>query len=458
MSTPAAPVVRFAPSPTGYIHIGNARTALFNYLLALKAGGRFILRYDDTDSERSRAEYAEAIAEDLGWLGIVPDRIERQSARLVAYDAAVERLRAEGLLYPCYETAEELDRRRRLQRTRGLPPVYDRAALGLTDEDKVALEAEGRRPHWRFLMPNFDGDPKAIARTEVAWDDLCRGRQTIDIGSLSDPVLVREDGTYLYTLPSVVDDIEMGVSHVVRGDDHVTNTAVQIALFRALGAEAPVFAHHNLLTTADGSGLSKRIGSLSLRSLREEGYEPMAVAALAVLIGTSEAVQPFETLGELADHFALSGVSRAPARFDPHDLAGLNARILHDMPFTVARPRLEALGVEGDVAFWEAVRGNLSTLDDARTWWRVVASDDTFAAGEGADADFLKAARETLPEEPWDETTWKTWTAALKAASGRKGKALFLPLRRALTGADAGPELARLLPLMGRRRTLARLA
>lgn len=453
-----APVVRFAPSPTGYIHIGNARTALFNALIALKGGGSFILRYDDTDTERSRREYADAIAEDLNWLGIVPDRVARQSERLALYDAAAEKLKAAGLLYPCYETAEDLDRRRRLQRARGLPPIYDRAALALSDDDRAACEAEGRKPHWRFLMPNFDGDATAIRRTEIEWDDLCRGHQTIDIGSLSDPVLIREDGSYLYTLPSVVDDIEMGVTEIVRGDDHVTNTAVQIALFTALGAEPPRFGHHNLLTTASGEGLSKRIGSLSIRALREEGYEALAVAALAVLIGTSEAVAPVASLDALAGHFDLAAVSRAPARFDPHELAGLNARMLHEMPFEAVAPRLEALGVGGGEALWNAIRGNLATLNEARIWWDVVAGEESLADGEGADAAFLTSARETLPEEPWDGETWKSWTKALKAETGRKGKDLFLPLRRALTGRESGPELALLLPLIGRRRTLARLS
>ncbi|PLX39200.1 MAG: glutamate--tRNA ligase [Hyphomicrobiales bacterium] len=449
--------VRFAPSPTGYIHIGNARTALFNDLLAKKTGGQFILRFDDTDTERSRTEYADAIAEDLGWLGIVPDRVERQSARIESYDAVAEDLKSRGLLYPCYETADELERRRRLQRARGLPPVYDRAALLLSDEERAAFEAEGRKPHWRFLLPNFDSDPKAIRRTDVTWTDLCRGEQSVDIGSLSDPVLVREDGSYLYTLPSVVDDIDMGVNHVVRGDDHVTNTAVQIALFKALGAEPAHFAHHNLLTTASGEGLSKRVGSLSIRSLRDEGYEPMAVASLAVLIGTSEAVHAYRSLEDLTEHFDLAGVSKAPARFDPHDLVGLNARLLHETDFEEAATRLAKLGVGGGEAFWLAVRGNLATFAEAADWWAIATGDAVPASSAERDGDFLAAARETLPDEPWGNETWKVWTKAVREKTGRKGRELFLPLRQALTGRDAGPELALLLPFIGRERTLARL-
>ena len=286
----AAPTVRFAPSPTGRIHIGNARTALFNALYARRQGGRFILRFDDTDTGRSRAEYADAIETDLAWLGIAPDLVVRQSARLALYDAAAERLRAEGRLYPCWETADELDRKRKRQQARGLPPVYDRAALALSAEERAAFEAEGRRPHWRFLLE----------RTEIAWHDLVRGACRIDCASLSDPVLVREDGSYLYTPTSVVDDIDLGVTHVIRGEDHVTNTAVQLQIFAALGAPAPAFAHHNLLTTTTGEGLSKRSGALSIGGLREAGIEAMAVAALAVLVGTSEAVQPIDSLDELA--------------------------------------------------------------------------------------------------------------------------------------------------------------
>ena len=287
--------VRFAPSPTGRIHIGNARTALFNWLFAQKHRGRFIQRFDDTDTLRSRQEYADSILYDLHWLGIFQDATEYQSRRIDAYDAAVERLKAAGVLYPCYETPEELDLRRKIRRTRGLPPVYGREALELTSAQIAEFEGDGRRPHWRFLLPNFAGDPMEPQRTEIHWNDVVRGDETVDLASVSDPVLVREDGTYLYTLPSVVDDIDMAVTHVIRGDDHVTNTGVQIALFKALGSEPPAFGHHNLLTSISGEGLSKRTGALSIEGLREAGIEPMAVASLAVLIGTSESVQAVPT-------------------------------------------------------------------------------------------------------------------------------------------------------------------
>lgn len=440
-------IVRFAPSPTGYIHIGNARTALLNALSARRQGGRFILRFDDTDLERSKPEYAEAIERDLAWLGIAPDLIVRQSERFALYDAAAERLKAAGRLYPCYETAEELDRRRKRQQARGLPPIYDRAALALTAEDRARLEAEGRRPHWRFRLDHV----------EIAWEDGIRGASHIDCASLSDPVLIREDGTYLYTLPSVVDDLELGVTDVIRGEDHVTNTAVQVQIFTALGGTAPRFAHHNLLTTASGEGLSKRLGALSLSGLRADAIEPLAVAALAVLTGSSDAVQPVASLDELAAILDLHHISRNPARFDPVELAHLSARTLHGLPYEAIAARLAAAGIDGDMArpFWAAVRGNLTRFDEVQTWWTVVVGDIAPVREDGA---FLEEALRLLPEAPFDETTWSTWTADLKAKTGRKGKALFHPLRLALTGRETGPELGALLPLIGRPKAAARLA
>jgi glutamyl-tRNA synthetase len=438
------PTVRFAPSPTGYIHIGNARPCLLNWLHALKSGGRFILRIDDTDRERSKLEYEQAIIADLAWLGLTPHGFYRQSERFSLYEAAATKLRAAGRLYPCYEAPDELDRRRKRQLARGLPPIYDRAALKLTDEDRAKLEAEGRKPHWRFRLD----------AGEVAWDDLVRGPTHIEAASLSDPVLIREDGAYLYTLPSVVDDIEMGITDVIRGEDHVTNTGVQIQIIRALGAEPPRFGHHNLLTTMSGEGLSKRTGALSLRSLREAGIEPLAVAALAVLTGSSEAVRPVASLSELAGLVDLAHLSRAPARFDEAELASLSARTLHHMEYGAAAPRLDALGIECSEALWSAVRGNLSTLSDVAIWAGVVAGEISPAAS----GPVVEAARDALPPEPWDATTWKALTEAVKAATGAKGRELFMPLRLALTGLEHGPELAALLPLIGREKALKRLS
>lgn len=443
----STPIVRFAPSPTGRIHIGNARTALLNWLYARPRQGAFILRFDDTDKERSKAEYAEAIEADLAWLGINPDLIRRQSERMALYEAAIERLKEAGRVYPAYETADELDRRRKRQQALGRPPIYDRAALRLADAERVALEASGRRPHWRFKLEE---------RT-VEWDDMTRGLSHVDCGSLSDPVLRREDGSYLYTLPSVVDDIDLSVTHVIRGEDHVTNTAVQVQIFEALGASPPAFGHHNLLTDAAGEGLSKRSGALSIGSLREKGVEPLAVAALAALVGSAEAVRPVASLGELAALVDLRRLSHGAARFDEAELAALSARTLHALPYSAVKDRLAALGVAGPKAeaFWLAVRGNLATMSDAAIWRDVVEGDIEPAVEDQA---FLALAAARLPEEPWDQSTWGRWTGELRTIAGRKGRALFHPLRLALTGRESGPELAALLPLIGRAKALARLS
>ncbi|MDB5597442.1 MAG: gltX [Hyphomicrobiales bacterium] len=443
------PTVRFAPSPTGRIHIGNARTAFFNWLFAKKRRGTFVLRFDDTDLERSKEEYAQAIEVDLAWLGIVPDLTVRQSQRFPLYHDAAARLKAADRLYPCYETADELDRRRKRQIARGLPPIYDRAALKLTDAERAELEAAGRKPHWRFQLEQ---------RT-MRWDDLVRGESRIEAASLSDPVLIREDGSYLYTLPSVVDDIDLGITHVIRGEDHVTNTAVQVQLFEALAGEgsAPIFGHHNLLTTASGEGLSKRSGALSIGSLRDAGIETLAVAALAVLTGSSESVHAVTSVDELRDLFDLSHVSRNAARFDEAELAALSARTLHGLSFEDVRDRLAAFDIAGSKAepFWLAVRGNLGQMRDVLDWWRVVEGEIETQVEDQA---FCAQAASLLPEEPWDATTWSTWSQAVKAATGRKGKALFHPLRLALTGREQGPELAQLLPLIGKIRAEARLS
>ncbi len=436
--------VRFAPSPTGYLHIGNIRPALFNWLFARKNGGRFVLRLDDTDVARSREEYAEAIREDLRWLGLDWDEEVRQSDRLGLYDEAVETLKAAGRLYPAYETPDELERRRKRQRAQGLPPIYDRAALKLTDEDRAKLEAEGRKPHWRFKLDHG----------EVTWDDLIRGEQTIDAGSLSDPILVREDGSYLYTLPSVVDDIALGITHVIRGEDHVANSGAQIQIFEALGAAPPQFAHHNMLVGAEGEALGKRLGTLSIRQMREEGLEPLAILSHSAAIGTSDAVEAHQSLVDLIDSFDLAKVSRAPARFDMDELRNVNARLLHERPHEKVADGLAALGVGGGADFWLAVRGNVEVLADVLKWWHVVTGPVTPVI---EDAEFCAAAAEVLPPEPWDDTTWKTWTDALKAETGRKGRALFHPLRLAITGRGAGPELGPLLPLIGRDKVAARL-
>jgi len=437
----ANPVVRFAPSPTGLLHVGNIRAALFNWLFARRHEGKFILRLDDTDRVRSKPEFEAAIERDLGWLGLVWDTRERQSDRLAHYDTARDALIASGRLYPCYETPEELEFKRRRLLAQGRPPVYDRAALRLDDAARKVLEGEGRRPHWRFKL----------AAEQVHWADLVRGAQHVDEASQSDPVLVRADGSYLYSFTSVVDDIGLGITHVIRGEDHVTNTGAQIQMFEALGGSVPVFAHLPLLVDAAGGGFSKRTGSLSIGELRERGIEPLAIAGLLARLGTADPVEPVTSLDALIATVDFARVGRAAARFSEEELAHLSARTLHAMPHAAVCERFpDDLGE----AFWLAVRGNLTRLADTAIWTDVVRGPIAPRIEEPA---FLADAAKALPSEPWTDTTWKAWTSALSAASGRKGRALFHPLRLALTAQDNGPEMARLLPLIGRARARARL-
>ncbi|WP_339950144.1 glutamate--tRNA ligase [uncultured Albimonas sp.] len=431
-------LTRFAPSPTGFLHLGNLRAAFFNWAIARQGGGRFVLRIDDTDAARSEDRFVEAIREDLDWLGLARDGEVRQSERLDRYAAAAERLKADGRLYPCWETAEDLALKRRVQLSRGLPPVYDRAALALSEDEKAALAAQ-RPPHWRF----------ALERTRVEWVDGILGPVSIDAASVSDPVLIREDGQVLYTLASSVDDAEMGVSDVVRGADHVTNTAVQVQIMRALGAEAPRFAHHSLLTGPDGEAFSKRAEGLSLRTLRAEGLEPGALLSLIARLGSADPVEPRPSAQALVEGFDVARFGTAPTRLDPADLGGLSEKILHAMSYAEAAPRLAGLGIEGaqGEALWAAVRANLTRFDEIAEW-RDLLSAGVAPAVAPEDRDFVAQALAALPPRPWSEATWGEWTGALKAQTGRKGRALFLPLRRALTGRDRGPEMAALMPLM----------
>ena len=437
--------VRFAPSPTGHLHLGNVRTALVNWLFARHAGGTFLLRMDDTDVERCTEAFTRGIREDLVWLGLTWDEEKAQSARFARYDAAAERLIEAGRLYACYETPEELEYKRRRQRARGLPPVYDREGLTLSADQKAAYEAEGRRPHWRFTLRH----------RETSWDDLVRGHQSYHGGHLSDPVVRRADGTWLYLLPSAIDDGDFGVTHVIRGEDHVTNTAVQIQMLQALEMPVPVFAHLPLMTGPGGEGLSKRMGSKAVRDFRADGIEPQPLLAMLAALGTSEAPDPARGLDDLARDFDIARFGRAQPQFDPAELALLNGRYLHGLDFAAARPHLEALGLAGaDEAFWCAVRPNLSRFADARTWWTVVEGPQAPVIEDSA---LAAAAAGLLPPEPWNEATWTAWTADLAAETGKRGRALFHPLRLALTGRETGPELKALLPLIGRMRARARL-
>lgn len=444
--------VRFAPSPTGHLHIGNIRTAIVNWLFAARHGGSFMFRLDDTDEERSTQAFADAIAEDLTWLGLTWDRYARESDRYARYGEAADALKAAGRLYPCYETPEELGLKRKALLAQHRPPIYDRSSLRLSEADRARLEGEGRRPHWRFKLNH----------AEIVWDDLVQGHKHFRGADLSDPVLIREDGRPLYTLTSVVDDLDFAISHIVRGEDHVTNTAVQVQLFEALiGIEGrgtvPTFAHLPLIAGSEGEGLSKRLGSLSVRSLRnEEGVEPLALIAYLARLGTSDAIAAAGSLRELADGFDFGKFGRGTPKFDSDELMRLNTQVLHAASFADVAGRLVALGMEGvNEAFWLAVRPNLARLSDAQEWWSVTQAAVTPLVDDAA---FLATAAAMLPAGPWDETTWGVWTKAVAAATGAKGKALFLPLRRALTAHDHGPELKTLLPLIGRERALARLS
>ena len=436
--------VRFAPSPTGNLHVGNLRTALVNYLFARREGGHFMLRIDDTDTERSTPEFEASIRADLQWMGMNWDSEDRQSARLDRYDAALKQLADAGRAYPCYETPEELALKRKAQLSAGRPPVYDRAALKLTDEQKAEHEAAGRRPHWRFLLND----------AEVSWTDMVRGDVSYHMSSLSDPVLMREDGRVIYTMASVVDDIDHGITHIIRGEDHVTNSAAQIQLFEALGAAAPAMGHVALLAGADGEGLSKRLGSLSIGQLRGEGAEATSLASLLARIGTADPVVPQAAMQDITDGFDLSRFGRATAKFDPAELAQVNARIVQQLSFADVADRLASEDVDGGEAFWMAVRDNLSTVAEAGYWWQVcrAAITPVIEAAEVTDA-----AADLLPEGEISADIWQPWTKSVAEATGAKGRGLFMPLRLALTGREKGPEIAPLLAFIGRDRIIARL-
>ncbi len=432
---------RFAPSPTGRLHVGNIRTALHNWMLAQKSGGQFILRIDDTDAARSKEEYVEVIRADLAWLGIEADREERQSVRLDSYEAAFIALRDAGRIYPAYETQQELELKRKVLLGRGLPPIYDRGALDLSDEDRNAKEAEGIQPHWRFKLDHDEA---------ITWEDGVRGTVKFDPAQLSDPVIRRADGSWLYMLPSTVDDVDMGVTQVLRGEDHVSNTAVQIQMFTAMGATSPSFAHEALLVGKEGK-LSKRLGSLGCDAFRERGIEPEAIIALLARLGTSLPVEPIADRALLLDTFNLSTFGRAPAKFDDADLERINTAIVHAMPFAAVKDRLP----EGiDEAGWHAVQPNISTVGEVGEWWRLVTGPIEQPVFSDEERAYLGEAAAALR---WGDDPWGALTNALKDSTGRKGKALFLPLRQALTGMNHGPDMGELLPLIGEDEARARL-
>jgi len=427
---------RFAPSPTGFLHVGNLRTALFNYMIARQNDGEFILRLDDTDPERSTEEFAAAIREDLTWLGLTWDREEKQSARLERYNAAADTLREKGRLYECFESPTELDLKRKKQLNMGKPPVYDRSALTLSEAEKDALRQD-RPSHWRFKLDH----------ERIEWKDGILGDLSIDAASVSDPVLIRGDGQFLYTLASVCDDVDYGVTHVVRGSDHVTNTATQIQIIQALGGNVPQFAHHSLLTGPSGEALSKRLGTLALRDLRDAGIEPMALLSLLARLGSSDPVELRSNIDELIAGFDLSHFGAAPTKFDVEDLKPLTKKFISNLSFEEMKDTIRAIGVPDAQApdFWEAVRENLETRSDIGRWWKLC-RDGAEPLIDEEDKDFVRDAMRLLPERPWNKETWGTWTKAVQDATGRKGRGLFMPLRKALIGQPHGPDMAKLMP------------
>jgi len=416
-------VTRFAPSPTGFLHIGNLRAALMNYLIARKARGTFILRMDDTDPERSKPEFVEQIKADLTWLGLTWDKIETQSSRLARYDETAEKLKAMGRLYECFESPTELDLKRKKQLNMGKPPVYDRAALAISDAQKDELR-ETRQGYWRFKLD----------QTRIDWTDGILGNISIDAASVSDPVLIRADGQVLYTIASVVDDTDMGITNVVRGSDHVTN------------------AHHSLLTGPQGEALSKRLGTLALKDLAAEGIEPMAVLSHMARLGSSDGAMLTHEMQDLVEHFDISKFGAAPTKFDRDDLAPLTAKLLTTLPFADVKSDIAEAGVPDAIAepFWEMARENLETRADLAKWW-ALCRDGADPLIEDGDQEFVKTAFGLLPNGDWSDQTWGEWTSAVRAETGRKGGGLFRPLRRALTGLDRGPEMGRLMPLLQKR-------
>lgn len=431
-------ITRFAPSPTGYIHVGNLRTALFNYMIARKAGGEFILRLDDTDPVRSKQEYADGIMQDLEWLGLTWDRVEKQSDRLERYEEVAQSLRDMGRLYECFETPVELDLKRKKQLNMGNPPVYDRSALGLSEAEKDVLR-KSRDSHWRFKL---DWKP-------IEWTDGIQGHRSIEGSTVSDPVLIKGDGQFLYTMASVCDDIDFGITHVVRGADHVTNTATQIQIIQTLDGGVPEFAHHSLLTGPQGEALSKRLGTLALRDLRAQGIEPMAVLSHMARLGSSEPITLCSTMDELIAGFDLSNFGTAPTKFDVVDLGPLTAKYVASLPVENMADQLTEIGVPNDkqIAFWDVARENIATRADTAKWWKLC-SQGAAPLVDDEDKEFIATAKSLLPEQPWTGDTWKAWTGAVKDATGRKGKGLFMPLRKAMTGMEHGPDMSKLMPLL----------
>lgn len=439
-------ITRFAPSPTGYLHVGNVRTAFTNWLYAKSTGGKFILRIDDTDQERSEQKYVDAIKQDLEWLGLDWDDEFKQSDRFDKYEDAKKQLVADGRLYECFETPEELEFMKRKLLNKNMPPIYDRAALKLSDEDKESIKAKGIKKHYRFLLKD----------KRIEWDDMVRGHIHFEGKNISDPVLIRTDGTMTYMIASVVDDIEYGITHIVRGEDHITNTAVHLQLIDALGGEKrPDFAHISLLKGKDEK-ISKRLGGFEIRVLRDAGIHPKAILSYLAKLGTSDAIDIRYNVEDIISEFDFSKFSKASCIYDPDEISRLNTKFIHHSEFKDIKNSLNNDDITKE--FWDVAKANIENFKDIDLWWKICKTEIDTPQMSNDEKEFCKNALTKLPEGNWDESTWSAWVADIKTITDRKGKELFMPLRKALTGLEHGPELKFLLPLIGFEKVKQRLS
>ena len=439
------PITRFAPSPSGLLHVGNVRTALLNYLVSKKDNGHFILRIDDTDTERSKDKFINNIKQDLNWLGLNYDEYYQQSERIKLYDEAFELLKNKELVYPCFETPDELDKKRKRLIARRMPPVYDRAALKHTKDEIDSFLESGKKPHWRFKLSN----------KKITFDDLIRGEVNVDLAAQSDPVLKREDGDYLYNLPSVVDDIEMNITHIIRGEDHITNSGIQIEIFNALDSGIPIFGHNSLLVSESGEPFSKRNSAASINQLREDGIDPNAINSLNASIGSSVDIEAYNSLNLLAQKFEITSLGRAPARYSNDQLYKLNSELLSNYDFEKIISLLGDNKGSFNREFWDCIKHNISNISEVFEWIRVI--DEPINIDIDIEYEYLNVAQDLLPNEPWNIETWDQWILKIKEKTERKGKDLFMPIRLALTGKTKGPELNKLILLMGYNKVMKRL-
>ena len=436
---------RFAPSPTGLLHIGNARSAVINWAHIKNKGGEFILRIDDTDTERSKKEYENKIKKDLLWLGLSWSKTFNQSQRKEIYDKKILFLKESNKIYPCFESLEELSLKRKTLLSSGKPPIYDRSALKLTTDQIEDLITKGQAPHWRFKLED----------EIIEWQDLIKGKISFDTKNLSDPVLIREDGSLLYHLHSVVDDIEENITDIIRGEDHITNTAFHIQLFKSLNAHVPRFGHHPFLTDEEGKSFGKRLGSLSIQKMYEDGFESLTLLNYLLSIGTSKNLSKEKNIDLLVNNFNINSLASSSPKFSINVLKLLNKDMLQSYDFSDVKQKFIDLKIkDASEDFWIFIKNNINYFSESLDWISVINSNETYIDNSN---DYLNIAAELLPEDPYDETTWDVWTDLIKNQTGKKGKELFMPIRFALTGRNKGPELKYLLPLLTKKHILKKL-